>query len=125
MLSSWEMFYFNREIFRGTVRNQGEHRRENWGICPQRKGRTAGDRDRGWVGKGGWGEGWGGCLRKGWEGGERRGRQNLWVCEYFTFTMCVTEGERKTTAQLVLIPELARSGTETRVMLADFNCSLW
>lgn len=54
------MFYFNREIFRGTVRNQGEHSRENRGICPRRKGRTAGDRDGGWVGKGGW------------EGGERK-----------------------------------------------------
>lgn len=64
------MFYFNKEIFRGTVRNQGEHSRENWGICPRRKGRMAGDRDGGWVGegrwvgKGGWGEGWGGGERK-------------------------------------------------------------
>jgi len=87
------MFYFNRELFRGTVRNQGEHSMENWGIWPRRKGRMAGGRDGGWVGegrwvgKGGWGEGWGGRGVGERMGRRRKGRQNLWVCEYFTFTI--------------------------------------
>lgn len=91
MFSSWEMFYFDREIFRGTVRNQGEHSRETGdsahGGREERLGiETEGGegRMRGGIGReGGWG-------KDGEAGrGRRKGGQNLWVCEYFTFTIYV------------------------------------
>lgn len=92
----------------------GKYSEEQLGIRDSTEGKTGesahGGREerQGIETEGGWGR------EDGREGrGRRKGRQNLWVCKYFTFTMCVTEGERKTTAQLVSIPELARSGTKT------------